>query len=144
MVIVMQFYLLIKTYPIRPSTNQETFISLVWSCKCLSWVLLLLIIQILASLLPETVHICGVTPGFYLGKGLMGRACWEESVKTNPGLRKVLKLCRKMECTQNHLWTEFQKQMNLHCGAANFSSIEILQHRPLHDRIAKRGGKIGQ
>lgn len=66
MVIVIQFNLLIKTYPIRPSTNQDTFISLVWLHKCLSWFLLLFIIQILASLLPEIVCVHKVSLGFYL------------------------------------------------------------------------------
>lgn len=75
MLIVIQFNLLIKTYPIRPSTNQETFISQVWVYNWLSWVLLVLTFQNSVSLLSETVRIYEVSPGFYLGQVLMGRAC---------------------------------------------------------------------
>lgn len=75
MLIVLQFNLLIKTYPIRPSTNKETFISLDWVHNGHSWFLLLLTIQISVSLLPEIVHIHGVSPRFYLGKRVIGRAC---------------------------------------------------------------------
>lgn len=48
-----------------------------------------------------------------------------------------------MECVQKGLWMEFQKQMNLCSGAAIFSSVEIFQHPPLHDKIVKRGEEIG-
>lgn len=75
MLIVIQFNLLIKTYPIRPSTNQETFITLVWVCNWPSWVLLLLTILSSVFLLSEIAGIYEVSPWFYLRKVLLGRAC---------------------------------------------------------------------
>lgn len=75
MLIVIQFNLLIETYPIRPSTNQETFITLVWVCNWPSWVLLLLTILSSVFLLSEIAGIYEVSPWFYLRKVLLGRAC---------------------------------------------------------------------
>lgn len=92
---------------------------------------------------------------FYLGKCLRGRACWrsvcqdqpwpEKGDKTVQGKKptKQKQLCKEMECIQKGLWMQFQKRMNLHSGATIFSSVEIFQHAPLHDKTVKRGEEIG-
>lgn len=84
MVIVIQFNLLIKTYPIRPSTNQEPFLSLLWLYKYLSWVLLLLTTQILVSLLPEIVLVHEVSPGFLPVKMSHGMGFWRGVCQDQP------------------------------------------------------------
>lgn len=84
MLIVIQFNLLIKMYPIRPSTNQETFISLVWVYNWPSWVLLVSTIPSSVFLFSETVGLYEVSPGFYLGKVLVGRACWRVICQDQP------------------------------------------------------------
>ena len=66
----------------------------------------------------------------------------EVFVRANAGLRKVIRLCKKMECIQKSLWTQFQTRMNPHSGAAILSSIEIFQHALSHDKIIKRGKAI--
>lgn len=88
MLIVIQFSLLIKTQPVGPSTNQETFISLVWVYNLLSWVLLVLTIQSSVSLLPETVRSQNVSSGFYLRKVPLGRACWRVICQDQPWPKK--------------------------------------------------------